>query len=121
MEGKLLKARLAADMLPLGRQIQIACDNAKNGLARLTGHTAPWFNDEEKYLVQYRHRVEKTLASVRWFTPRDFDGSEVRTIDGATPGEHYAMSAWDYLRVITLPNARHSVVQGHSVIERVHC
>src|SRR3546814_8299409 len=41
MEGKLLKARLAADMLPLGRQIQIACDNAKNGLARLTGHNAP--------------------------------------------------------------------------------
>src|SRR3546814_2170353 len=79
-------------MLPLGLKIQIAWDNAKNGLARLTGHDAPWFNGEEKDLVQYRHRVEKTIAYVRWFTPRDFDGSEVRTIDRALPGAHYAMS-----------------------------
>src|SRR3546814_968372 len=65
MEGKLLKARLAADMLPLGRQIQIACDNAKNGLARLTGHNAPWFNDEEKYFVQYRPGWEEHKSELQ--------------------------------------------------------
>src|SRR3546814_3990046 len=116
MEGKLLKARLAADMLPLGRQIQIACDNAKNGLARLTGHNAPWFNDEEKYLVQYRHRVEKTIAYVRWFTPRDFDGSEVRTIDRALPGAHYAMSGGDYVRDILLPNFYFHIAIAHAIL-----
>lgn len=34
---ELLQARLADDMLPLGRQFQIASDNAKNGPARLVG------------------------------------------------------------------------------------
>src|SRR3546814_16985082 len=81
MEGKLLKARLDADMLPLGRQLQIACDNAKNGLARLTGHNAPCFNDEENYLLQYRPRLEPNSASARWLSTTDFDGSSVRTKD----------------------------------------
>src|SRR3546814_3513006 len=80
MEGKLLKARLAADMLPLGRQIQIACDNAKNDLARLTVHNAASFNDEEKYLVQYRHRVEKNIDNVRRFHSRALDSKEDRPI-----------------------------------------
>src|SRR5690349_6272784 len=40
---ELLQARLADDMLPLGRQFQIASDNAKNGPAPLTGREAPWF------------------------------------------------------------------------------
>ena len=33
--GVLLAARLAPDMLPLTRQVQIACDIAKNAVARL--------------------------------------------------------------------------------------
>src|SRR3546814_13659824 len=103
-------------MLPLGLKIQIAWDNAKNGLARLTGHDAPWFNGEEKDLVQYRHRVEKTIAYVRWFTPRDFDGSEVRTIDRALPGAHYAMSGGDYVRDILLPNFYFHIAIAHPIL-----
>jgi len=41
----LLQSRLAPDMLPLARQIQIACDGAKNGVARLSGVEAPKFDD----------------------------------------------------------------------------
>ena len=116
IEDKLLKARLAADMLPLGQQIQIACDNAKNGLARLTGHNAPWFNDEEKYLVQYRQRVEKTVAYIRSFTPRDFDGSEVRTVDHAFPRANYAMPGGDYVRDILLPNFYFHIAIAHAIL-----
>src|SRR5690606_38249266 len=97
-EDGLLRARLAADMLPLGRQIQIACDNAKNGPARLAGHNAPRFGDDEKRLAQYRDRVENTIAYIRSFTPRDFDGSEVRMIDQAFRGANYAMPGGDYVR-----------------------
>ena len=38
-------ARLAPDMFPLSRQVQIACDAAKNGLARLAAIEAPKFED----------------------------------------------------------------------------
>ena len=32
-----IQGRLAPDMFPLARQVQIACDQAKNGAARLAG------------------------------------------------------------------------------------
>jgi hypothetical protein len=37
----LAEARLIADMLPLARQVQIACDNVKGPVARLAGIEAP--------------------------------------------------------------------------------
>jgi uncharacterized protein len=42
-----LGARLAPDMLPLTRQIQIAADIAKNSVARLAGQEPPRFEDNE--------------------------------------------------------------------------
>jgi hypothetical protein len=115
-EDELLKARLALDMLPLGRQIQIACDNAKNGPARLTDHNAPWFKDEEKSLAQYRDRVEKTIAYIRTITPRDFDGSEVRMIDQAFRGANYVMPGGDYVRDILLPNFYFHITVAHAIL-----
>src|SRR3546814_10153287 len=115
-EDGLLRARLAADMLPLGRQIQIACDNAKNGPARLAGHNAPRFGDDEKRLAQYRDRVENTIAYIRSFTPRDFDGSEVRMIDQAFRGANYAMPGGDYVRDILLPNFHFHIAIAHALL-----
>src|SRR5262249_40070904 len=39
----LANARLAPDMFPLTQQVQIACDMAKNGTARLMGKESPKF------------------------------------------------------------------------------
>lgn len=115
-EADLLRARLAPDMLPLGRQIQIACDNAKNGPARLTGRNAPWFKDEERSLAQYLDRVEKTIAYIRALTPRDFDDSEVRMIDQAFRGANYAMPGGDYVRDILLPNFYFHITVAHAIL-----
>lgn len=115
-EKELLKARLAPDMLALGRQIQIACDNAKNGPARLVGRNAPWFKDEEGSLAQYRDRVEKTIAYIRVLTPRDFDGSEVRMIDQAFRGANYVMPGGDYVRDILLPNFYFHITVAHAIL-----
>src|SRR4030081_3793514 len=40
--------RLAPDMFALARQVQIACDLAKNGAARLAGGEAPRFEGNEQ-------------------------------------------------------------------------
>src|ERR1700674_2789132 len=42
----LLQSRLAPDMFPLVRQVQIACDMVKNGFSRLCGVEAPVFEDK---------------------------------------------------------------------------
>src|SRR5688500_15777845 len=63
--GVLLAARLAPDMLPFVRQIQIACDAAKFGVARLAGAEAPKFEDNEASFAELRERIAKTLDYVQ--------------------------------------------------------
>ena len=60
----LLQSRLAPDMLPFTRQIQIACDAAKNGVARLSGVEAPKFDDTEATLQDLKrsHQQNAGLA-----------------------------------------------------------
>ena len=65
----LLTARLAPDMLPLLRQVQIACDAAKFGVARLAGAEAPRFDDSETTIAQlqavsYTHLTLPTILLV---------------------------------------------------------
>lgn len=113
---ELLQARLADDMLPLGRQFQIACDNAKNGPARLTGQEAPWFADNEQTIGEYRYRIEKTMAFLRTLTPEVFDGSEARMIDQSYRRAGSAMTGEDYVRALLLPNFYFHIAVAHSIL-----
>jgi hypothetical protein len=65
-----LAARLAPDMLPFPKQIQIACDAAKFCVARLAGSEAPKFEDSETSISELRERIAKTVAYVRSVQPR---------------------------------------------------
>ena len=56
-----LGMRLAPDMLTFVRQVQIACDNAKNTPARLAGVQAPVFEDKEASFAELRDRIGRTL------------------------------------------------------------
>src|SRR5262245_65404700 len=53
----LLNTRLAPDMFPMVRQVQIATDIAKNGVARLAGVEPPRFEDNEKTIDELKARV----------------------------------------------------------------
>jgi hypothetical protein len=114
--AELLEARLADDMLPLGRQFQIASDNAKNGPARLTGQQAPWFADDERTIGAYRQRIEKTVAYLHTLTPEAFEGSQARMIDQSYRRVGSAMSGEDYLRALLLPNFYFHVAVAHSIL-----
>ncbi len=52
----LLNYRLAPDMFALTRQVQVACDQAKNGAARLAGVEPPKFEDNETTIDQLKER-----------------------------------------------------------------
>jgi hypothetical protein len=72
--------RLAPDMLPFTRQIQIACDAAKNGVARMAGIEAPKFEDDEQTFEQLKARIAKTLAWLDTVPAAKLDGGEDREI-----------------------------------------
>ncbi len=76
----LLTARLAPDMLPLLRQVQIACDSAKFGVSRLAGGEAPAFDDSETSLAQLQQRIAATIAYIKSVPREQVDGSESKLI-----------------------------------------
>jgi hypothetical protein len=79
-----LTSRLAPDQLPFNRQVQIACDSAKNGCSRVTGKTAPSFPDNEASLAELRERVRNTVTWLESLSAQDFEGADTRKV--AVPG-----------------------------------
>jgi hypothetical protein len=78
--AKLPDARLAPDMFPLTKQVQIACDHAKNAMARLAGQEPPRFADEEQTVGDLKDRIARCLAFVKSVPESAFDGAEDRRI-----------------------------------------
>ncbi len=74
-----LTARLAPDMLPFSKQVQIACDTAKRTAASLVGKEAPVHEDTEQTVAQLRERIQKCLAYLATFKPGDFAGVTAKT------------------------------------------
>jgi hypothetical protein len=75
-----LQLRLADDMLPFVKQVQIASDTAKAAMARLAGVPVPAWEDNEASLDELRVRVRRTIANVQGYTADQIDGSEARSI-----------------------------------------
>lgn len=99
-----LGLRLAPDMLPLSRQIQIASDGAKGCMARLAGIDVPRWEDAEATLDELRERIRRTRDYVAAFTPEQLAGSETREIVVPTRTAELRFSGEDYLRHFVLPN-----------------
>ena len=129
-EAELMEARLAPDMFPLARQIQIASDMAKGGVARLAGQEPPAWVDEEKTLAELRDRLARTIDFLTAIPAPQVDGSEDRDIhlvfrNGQTlefKGQAYllhfvtpnfffhATTAYDILRHKGLPLAKRDFI-----------
>ncbi|KKO49178.1 hypothetical protein VT06_08010 [Arsukibacterium sp. MJ3] len=78
----LLNARLAPDQFNLMRQVQIACDSAKLGVARLTDKvdSAPKHADDETTLAELQQRITDTVAYLATFTEADFANAATQRI-----------------------------------------
>lgn len=99
-----LAARLAPDMLPFTKQIQIACDAVKFGVARLGGVEAPKFDDTEASLADLRERIRKTLEFIRSVPADAIDGSEAKDITVPRRDGNITMKGEAYLKNYVLPN-----------------
>jgi hypothetical protein len=96
--------RLAPDMLPLTRQIQIMTDQAKGGASRLAGQEPPKWSDEEKTFADLHARVAKTIAHLKTFKPTDFDDAEGRSIELKFPNATLQFKGKDYFLSFVVPN-----------------
>jgi hypothetical protein len=100
-----LTLRLAPDMLPFPRQIQIASDAAKGCIARLSGQEPPKFEDNEASLDELIQRLRKTRDFLLSVPAAAVDGSEERAITiPRRSGEPLKFDGHTYLRHYALPN-----------------
>ena len=100
-----LALRLAPDMLPFARQIQIASDTTKNCVARLAGIEPPKWADDEKTLDELRARLRKTIEYANSVPAAKIDGSEAREIVlPMGPGRSMTFTGETFLRGFSLPN-----------------
>jgi hypothetical protein len=112
----LLNARLAPDMFPFVRQVQIASDHAKFGVARLAGIEAPKFEDNEKTVDELRARIRKTLDFVSSVPASAFEGGEDRDIKFQIPNRTMEMKGLTYLRSWLLPNVMFHVATAYLIL-----
>ncbi|HEY1838024.1 MAG TPA: DUF1993 domain-containing protein [Rhizomicrobium sp.] len=107
-EGKdlssLLEARLAPDMHPFPRQIQIMSDAAKGAAARLAGIEAPSMPDNETTFAELQQRIAKTVAFLESVKREQLAGAEERKIELKTPNRTLEFNGRDFLTQFALPN-----------------
>jgi hypothetical protein len=115
----LLNWRLAPDMFPLTRQIQIAADFAKGTAARLAGKEVPKFADEEKSFGELKARIAKTVKFVESCSPKDIDGSEGRDISLTVGGQELHFKGEPYLVRFALPNFYFHAATAYDILR--HC
>ena len=93
----LLNARLFPDMFAFTRQVQSACDQAKNGAARLAGIDPPSYEDNEKTIAELKARIAKTVAFVKTLDAKKIDESADREITLPLGPNKGHMKGADYL------------------------
>jgi hypothetical protein len=113
----LTSARLAPDMFALARQVQISCDVAKNGFARLGGVDAPKFEDTETTFAELQARIAKTIDFLQSVKAESLAGSEDKVVSfPAGPERVLKMKGDAYLTQWMLPNLYFHTVTAYNIL-----
>ena len=113
----LLGARLYPDMLPLSKQIQLACDFAAKGCARLTHSEVPSTPDTEKTFEELKARLAKTSAYLKTFKPAQFEGADTRDVSfPAGPEKTMTLKGQQFLNSYAFANFYFHAATAHGIL-----
>jgi hypothetical protein len=108
--------RLFPDMLPMSRQVQIACDTAKGVVARLSGVEAPVYEDNEQTLGELKARIAKTIAFIKTVTPGQIDGTEDKAIVTKRGDKETHYKGMQFLLGHAVPNFYFHVTTTYNIL-----
>jgi hypothetical protein len=103
-ESALLEAKLAEDMFPLKRQVQVTCDMAKRAIARLANVEAPAMEDNESTFAQLHERIAATVAFLKSVQDSQLDGDDARPIMVQAREHQLHFTASSYVFQFAMPN-----------------
>lgn len=112
----LLGMRLAPDMFPLTRQVQIACDFAKGSVARLAGQEPPKWDDTEASFDELKARIARTVEFIRGFAAAEVNAGETRRITLTLRGETRVVDGMPYLLTMALPNFYFHATTAYAIL-----
>ena len=119
----LANARLAPDMYTLAQQVRIACVQARDCVARLTGRDLPLrapspVENEEATIGDLKTRIADTITTLASAEAANFEGSEDRdcSIDIPNGGGVIVMNGLQYLRSWALPQFYFHVVTAYDIL-----
>jgi uncharacterized protein len=114
----LVQFRLFPNMLPFSRQIMIACDASKFGVARLSGVEAPKFADDETTFEELIARIQKTLDYITAVDHSRIDGQEDKdiTFPVGRDGSTRTMKGEAYVKHWVLPNVFFHVTTAYNIL-----
>jgi hypothetical protein len=115
-QNVLLNARLFPDMLPLLRQIQIACDTVKTGTARLAEVEIPSNENDETTFAELQERISSTISFLQTVKAEQIDGKEDFKINYTQRNKERSFIGQPYLLEYTLPNLYFHVTAAYAIL-----
>jgi uncharacterized protein len=112
----LINSRLFPDMFSLAKQVQIASDVARRGVARLAGVDAPKFEDDETTFAELIARLQKTTIYLETISPDQIDGSEEKPIALPMGDQTINLEGLPYLLTFVLPNVYFHVTTTYNIL-----
>lgn len=114
-DADILALRLAPDMFPFAKQVQIVSDNAKWMASRLARKEAPKYEDNEATLAELRARLEKTITYLETYSDADFaDAATAEARFSYFPGKHLVGA--DYMLEYAIPNFFFHLVTTYDIL-----
>jgi uncharacterized protein len=111
-----LDSRLYPDMFPLVRQVQIATDTARIGIARVAGLEATSFEDKETTIAELIARIHNTLAYLQSINPVQLEGREDVTVTWQSRSSTKSMQGLAYLLNHVVPNVYFHVTTAYNIL-----
>jgi hypothetical protein len=113
----LLGARLYPDMLPFTKQIQLACDFATKGCARLSHSEVPSTPDTETTFGELRQRLAKSIDYLKTFKPEQFEGADARDVTFPSgPNATTTLKGQDFVNRVSFPNFYFHAAIAHGIL-----
>ena len=118
-EEEVLNTRLADDMYPLARQVQITSDMSKGAIARLSGTAAPAMEDNEVTFAQLQERIAKTLRFIESVDVAKLEGDESREIVVKAKNHELKFTAHSYVTAFAVPNFYFHITTAYNILRHL--
>jgi hypothetical protein len=112
----LVSSRLAPDMFPLSRQVQIACDLAKISVARLAGVEWPRYEDNEKTIEELRARIANTIDYLQSIPASALETAEQRDIKVPAGERTLEFKGLAFIQRFAIPNVFFHITTAYNIL-----